>query len=290
MNAVFETKIEEQTARLRASSLAAIQVEVAQKRVDWMRQHHADLYGRSLTPRQAFGLFFFDYMGLDPADLPVVSESEREIVWRSQNPCPTLEACQALHLDTRQVCRSAYEKSTQAFLSQIDPQLRFLRSYTTIRPYAPYCLERIVRLDFEAAMAMAIEEAQLSRKEGNHGFGAVVLFGEQVIGKAHDTAVTLRDPSLHAEVNAIRLAAASRGDPDLSGAVLISTCEPCPMCSSLAVWSNLSALVFGASIEATAALGKARIRVNAHEIVDRSPVMLEVIGGVLAGTCLNLYQ
>jgi tRNA(Arg) A34 adenosine deaminase TadA len=61
------------------------------------------------------------------------------------------------------------------------------------------------------------------------------------------------------------------------------------MCSSLAVWANLSAIVFGASIEKTAALGKARILISAREIVDRSPVSVEVLGGVLEEECLALY-
>jgi tRNA(Arg) A34 adenosine deaminase TadA len=57
------------------------------------------------------------------------------------------------------------------------------------------------------------------------------------------------------------------GDSDLSGALLFSTCESSPMCSSLAVWANLSAIVFGVSIEKTAERGSTRIRAPAREIV-----------------------
>ena len=74
---------------------------------------------------------------------------------RSKNPCPTLEACRRLDLDTRKVCRKSYEKPTQAFLSALDPELRFYRSYETIRPHADVCEERIVRIDLAALMAMA---------------------------------------------------------------------------------------------------------------------------------------
>jgi guanine deaminase len=242
------------------------------------------------SPREAFDLLFFDYMGLSPDDLPIVSETETEIVWQSANPCPTLEAVKALGLDTRTVCRATTEKSTQAFVSQIDPQLRFLRSYETIRPYADHCREMIVRVDFEAMMRLAIAEAQLSRQEGNKGYGAVVVLGQRILSCAHDTAVTQRDPSLHAEVNAIREAARVLSDPNLSGAILFSTCEPCPMCSSLAVWANLTTIVYGASIEETAELGKARIHVSVNDVVAKSPVMIEVIGGVLREECLALYR
>jgi len=187
------------------------------------------------------------------------------------------------------VCRAAYEKSTQAFLSQLDPQLRFLRSYAEIRPCAPHCLERIVRVDFQELMALAVEEARASRLEGNKGYGALVVYGDQTVGKAHDTAATQGDPSLHAEVNAIRQAVRTLGDPNLSGCILVSTCEPCPMCSSLAVWANLTTLVYGVSIDETARLGKSRIRVSAREIVDRSLAAVEIVGGVLAEACAALY-
>jgi tRNA(Arg) A34 adenosine deaminase TadA len=61
------------------------------------------------------------------------------------------------------------------------------------------------------------------------------------------------------------------------------------MCSSLAVWANLSTLVYGISIKETAEMGKARIRIAAQEIIDKSPVMIEVIGGVLREACRLLY-
>ena len=53
------------------------------------------------------------------------------------------------------------------------------------------------------------------------------------------------------------------------------------MCSSLAVWANLTTIVYGISIEETARLGRSRIKVSSTEIADNSPVMLEVIKDVL---------
>jgi tRNA(Arg) A34 adenosine deaminase TadA len=62
------------------------------------------------------------------------------------------------------------------------------------------------------------------------------------------------------------------------------------MCASLAVWTNVSAIVFGASIEETARLGRSRITIGADEVVARSPLLVEVIGGVRRETCLDLYR
>jgi tRNA(Arg) A34 adenosine deaminase TadA len=286
----FFSKVQRQIERLQHCSNQAIEAEVAQKRRAWFRDNPIAIQFDHPTPRQAFDLLFFDYMALSPHDLPIVSESETEIVWQSANPCPTLEAVKALGLDTRIVCRATTEKSTQAFVSQIDPQLRFLRSYEEIRPYANHCREMIVRVDFEAMMRLALEEAQVSRQEGNKGCGAVVVLGQRILSREHDTTVTQRDPSLHAEINAIRQAVQVMGDSNLCGAILFSTCEPCPMCSSLAVWANLTTIVYGASIEETAQLGKARIHMSGADIVAQSPVMIEVIGGVLREECLLLCR
>ncbi len=286
----FDVKVYKKVEKLKRLPLRAIESEAAGKRVSWFRKHRpAQGHGARPSPRDAFELLFFDYMGLNREDLPVAADSESEIAWRSRNPCSTLDACKRLGLDTRVVCRGAYEKSTQAFVSQLDPSLRFLRSYEEIRPYTSYCAESIVRLDFEEMMAIAIEEAKASKREGNKGYGAVVALGGRIIGRAHDTAITEKDPSLHAEVNAIRQAVRALGDVNLSGAVLFSTCEPCPMCSSLAVWANLTTIIYGASIQETAASGNSRILVSAGEIAEKSPVMLEVIGNVLGEECRLLY-
>lgn len=285
----FELKVEQQLERLQTQTLRQVERDTTSKRVAWLRDRGLPGAGASFSPRRAFDLLFFDYMQLAETDVPVVRQSETEIVWRSVNPCATLEACLTLGLDTRMVCRAAYEKSTQAFLSQLDPQLRFLRSYTRIRPHADYCEEMIVRLDFEESMRLAILEAKQSTLGGNKGYGSVVMLGRDLVGRAHDTAATERDPSLHAEVNAVREAVRTVGDPNLSGTVLVATCEPCPMCSALAVWANVTTIVYGASIEETAGLGRSRILVGCREIVDRSPVSVEVVGGVLGDECRSLY-
>lgn len=286
----FEAKIRLQIERLNEHPYPALERQVAEKRIAWFKQRYPENVSRKpLTPRDAYEMLFLEYMGFRREELPIVVESETEIEWLSLNACQTLEACKALGLDTRQVCRAVYEKSTQALVSQLDPQLRFLRSYEEIRPHADHCRERIVRVDFEEMMSDAIEEAKISRREGNKGYGAVVTLGDRILGKAHDTAATEGDPSLHAETNAIRQAAHALGDANLSGAILFSTCEPCPMCSSLSVWANLTTIVYGISIQETAQMGKARILVSAEELIEKSPVMIEVIGGVLRDECRQLY-
>lgn len=272
-----------------------MQREVAHKRLTWLdelgysRPPGWPLPTDPVSPRRAFELLFFEYMGLDPAQLPVVAESDSRLTWLSENLCPTLEACTRLGLDTREVCRAVYEKPVQLFLSRLDPRLRFVRDYSHIRPRASHCRESIVRIELEKLMREAIEEAQASRAEGNKGYGAVLLMGDQVVAREHDSTSTDGDPSRHGELKAISQAAATLGTTDLCGALLLSTCEPCPMCASLAVWANVTTMIYGSSILDTAAMGRTRIMVGAAEIAERSPCTVEVIGGLLKEECDRLY-
>jgi len=289
----FEQKVKRTIEQLQHESFHTIAADITQKRMAWLDRVLPEKTGYDkFTPRDVYELLFFENMKLERDELPIVSESPDEIVWLSRNRCTLLEACLALGLDTRKVCRPVNEKATQAFLSRINPQLRFHRSGLSrdeIRPHADYCKEKIVRTDFAAYMRIAIQEAQRSKAEGNKGYGAVVVFDNQIIGQAHDTAITERDPSLHAEVNAIRQAVKARHDPDLCGAILFSTCEPCPMCASLAVWANVTTIVYGISIQETADMGRSRIRVSANEIIAKSPCSIEVIGDILHDECKLLY-
>jgi tRNA(adenine34) deaminase len=278
-----------------ASDLAVKEREVALKRLAWLeRRGLSRPAGRPdpaspVSPRAAFELLFFEYMGLDPADLAVTEESDSRITWLSTNPCPTLEACDQSGLDTRVVCRAVYERSTQAFLSQLDPGLRFIRDYSEIRPHGPHCRESIVRVDIQDLMRQALVEARAAKAEGNKGYGAVLVWEDQVLTRAHDTGCTDGDPSQHGELKAIRQATAALGTPDLRGALLVSTCEPCPMCAGLAAWANVTTIVYGASIADTAAMGRTRIMLPAAEVAARAPGYMEVIGGVLKEECDRLY-
>jgi tRNA(Arg) A34 adenosine deaminase TadA len=291
-----EAALERETADLAAGDYGAIERRRSDKRLAWLAaQGHPPRGGdpfpsAPVSPRQAFELFFFSYMGRLPEQLRVVEESPDRITWLSDNACPTLEACARLGLDTRQVCRAVSERPVQTFLSRLDPRLRFVRDYETIRPHAAHCRETIVRVDVEGAMRAAIAEAGVAKQEGNKGYGAVLVMGDQVLATTHDTGVTSGDPSKHAEHSAILEAIAAWGGPDLTGALLISTCEPCPMCTGLAVWTGVTTIMYGSSIADTAAMGRSRIQVSAAELAYRSPRVMEVIGGVLREECDELYR
>lgn len=134
----------------------------------------------------------------------------------------------------------------------------------------------------EAAMRLALEQAQAAELVGEIPIGAVVLDADgRVVASAHNQRETLHDPTAHAEVTALRAAAASLGRWRLDDCTLVVTLEPCPMCAGAVVMSRTRRLVFGAWNEEYGAAGSRWDLVRDRRLNHRT----EVIGGVLADEC-----
>jgi hypothetical protein len=117
--------------------------ELTTKRDEWYEANKDALRLEGSEVRRAYALLLIRYLGLDPAQVPVVYEDEVRIIWRSFNFCPLLEACRRLGKDTREVCRRAQEAPAQALVSKVSPRLKFSRNYDRIRPYEQFCEEMI---------------------------------------------------------------------------------------------------------------------------------------------------
>jgi tRNA(Arg) A34 adenosine deaminase TadA len=143
--------------------------------------------------------------------------------------------------------------------------------------------------NLEQFMDIAIAEAKISLQQGNSGFGAVIIQDDTVIAKAHDTDTTSHDPTAHAELNAIRLAA-QRSKDDLNGCMLVTTHEPCPMCSTAIVWSGITRIAFGYSIQDSLRQGRKRIDIPCTEIFARSGKSIKVLRGIQKKECGLLYN
>lgn len=97
-------------------------------------------------------------------------------------------------------------------------------------------------------MTLAIEEAFDGMRIGDGGpFGAVIVLNGKVIATAHNEVIKTNDPTMHAEVNAIRKATKLLGRFDLSDCEIYSSCEPCPMCFAAIHWAKMKSLYIGAS-------------------------------------------
>lgn len=113
------------------------------KRVAWYIANKERLTLTGSAVRQAYTLVMIENMKINLAEIPVIYEDKKKIVWRSFNFCPVLESCKYLGLDTRIICNECYEKPIQNLISCLNPKLRFSRNYERIRPYVEYCEEFI---------------------------------------------------------------------------------------------------------------------------------------------------
>lgn len=98
-------------------------------------------------------------------------------------------------------------------------------------------------------MKEAIKEAEKGIANGDGGpFGAVVVKDDVIVGKGHNKVLKNNDATCHGEMEAIKSASKKLGTFDLSGCVLYTTGEPCPMCLSACLWANIEKVYYGCSL------------------------------------------
>lgn len=97
-------------------------------------------------------------------------------------------------------------------------------------------------------IARAVEMRQRAVDSGDQAFGAIVVKDGRIVGQAPSRVIVNRDPTAHAEMEAIRDAARRLQTNDLSGCVIYSTSRPCRMCETAAYWANLARSYSGDAI------------------------------------------
>ena len=135
-------------------------------------------------------------------------------------------------------------------------------------------------------MREALEEAKAAAATGEIPVGAVVVWQGRIIGRGRNRREELKDPTAHAEMLALREAAAARGGWRLSGTTLYCTLEPCCMCAGATVNARVDELVYGLRDAKAGAAG------SVYDLV-RSPWLnhrLQVVAGVLAEEVQDLMQ
>jgi tRNA(adenine34) deaminase len=141
-----------------------------------------------------------------------------------------------------------------------------------------------VMADDAEFMGFALEEARRAMAAGEVPVGAVVVLGDQVIGRGHNRPIAAMDPTAHAEILALREAALGRQNYRLPGAVLYATVEPCAMCCGAALHARLARVVYGAPDPRG---GAAR---TLYRLLDdaRMNHQASVTGGVRSAECAAL--
>ena len=105
-------------------------------------------------------------------------------------------------------------------------------------------------------MEIAIAEARTGIYNSDGGpFGSVIVRDGEIIGQGHNMVLRNNDSTCHGEISAIRNAESALGTFDLSGAVLYTTGEPCPMCLAACMWANIDTVYYGCTIEDNEMIG-----------------------------------
>ena len=135
-------------------------------------------------------------------------------------------------------------------------------------------------------MRMALAEAEAAGRAGEVPVGAVVVAGEDVLGVGHNQPIGSHDPTAHAEIVALRAAAARVGNYRLTDATLYVTIEPCLMCVGALVHARIGTLVYGAPEPKAGAIESSQ-RAHEHPALNHR---LVVVSGVLAVECASIVQ
>jgi len=158
------------------------------------------------------------------------------------------------------------------------------------RVAAKTAFDAIGKLDKERMAALVAFTARTLKTDRPVPFGCSIVHtrsGELLL-KSLNAVAREFDPSSHAEVRAIRLATKKLKTLSLAGYTLYTTCEPCPMCMSTALWAGLDRVVYGATIE-DANRHCLQIHIHATEVAERSDMGCRVVGPVLRDECYALF-
>ncbi|WP_321472266.1 tRNA adenosine(34) deaminase TadA [uncultured Paludibaculum sp.] len=140
--------------------------------------------------------------------------------------------------------------------------------------------------DDEKWMRQALALAQQAAEAGEVPVGAVIVLDNTVIGEGWNSPIALHDPTAHAEIQAIRQAAAHTGNYRLEEATLYATLEPCAMCAGALVNSRIARLVFGGRDLRFGGV-RSKFRIADSELLNHR---VQIVEGVMAADCVALLE
>jgi tRNA(adenine34) deaminase len=135
-------------------------------------------------------------------------------------------------------------------------------------------------------MKRALKLARRAMQKGEVPVGAVIVMENALVAEGNNSPITLRDPTAHAEIMAIRRAGQVINNYRLPGSTLYVTLEPCVMCAGAMIHARIERLVYGAPDPRTGAAGSVFNLVQAKQINHR----LNVVGGILGDECAALLR
>ena len=149
----------------------------------------------------------------------------------------------------------------------------------------------MTRTNNEKLISEAIAMGKKGIEAKQSPFGAVIARPDgEIIFAAHNTVRLTCDATAHAEVNAIRGACAQLSTIDLSGHLMATTCEPCPMCAAAIHWVRLDAVLYGATIADAEDAGFNELPVACRLLYDIGGSRVRIESGILRDECKDLFR
>lgn len=142
----------------------------------------------------------------------------------------------------------------------------------------------------DALMQLAIAKCREGLALGQSPFGCAVAMGDEVVAVAHNTVVLTTDITAHAEVNALRQACQATSSIFLEGAMVATTCEPCPMCMAALHWARVDHVYYGATIDDATRAGFNELNLPAAELLRRGGSQVGLSGELQREECRQLFD
>jgi tRNA(Arg) A34 adenosine deaminase TadA len=145
-------------------------------------------------------------------------------------------------------------------------------------------------LEPEALMQLALAAAREGMGRGQGPVGCAIARDGEVLAVEHNRVFELGDGTAHAEITALRAAFRSVGARHLEGAVVVTTCEPCPMCATALHYARVSQVWYGASIADLRDAGFEQIPLPGARLLELAGGRVRIAGGLLAEPCRALLR
>ena len=140
-------------------------------------------------------------------------------------------------------------------------------------------------------MQLAVQEARKNLKSLHGGpFGACVVKDGKILAISRNTVLRKQDPTCHAEINAIRIAARKLKSFDLSKCVIYSTTEPCPMCFSAIHWARVSTVIYGTTTKDAKAAGFNELMIEDVKLKKLGGSKVKLKRSALLKECRGLFE
>jgi len=139
-------------------------------------------------------------------------------------------------------------------------------------------------------MRLAIAKAREGVQQGQTPFGSCIARAGDVVSCTHNVVWQTTDITAHAEIHAIREACRKLKTIDLSGCVIFSSCEPCPMCFAACHWARISKIVYGANIQDAQRSGFHELTIPAERLKELGGSPVEITGNFLRDEAVALFH